>query len=147
MTKMIVLRGLPGAGKTTYAKAYQEEYPETVRVNRDSLRDMMYDGRWTKAREDLVRETENFIVQLALADDRDVIVDDTNLDPEVYFRWQELVENYNRATVQPVKLVTKDFHTSVKQCKINNAKRTGRARVSDEVIDRFYEKYLKNEKK
>lgn len=156
MSKMIVLRGLPGAGKTTFAKEYQKTHPETVRVNRDTLRDMMYDSQWTKEREKLVKETEEYIVQLALLEKRDVIVDDTNLDPDVFFKWQEVAKFHNENLVKgfirstddlSVEFEVKDFDTSVEQCKINNAKRTGRWRVPDDVIDRFYDKYLKNEKK
>src|SRR4029453_2439326 len=40
MAKLIITRGLPGSGKTTWAKAQ----PGTVRVNRDELRRMMHGG-------------------------------------------------------------------------------------------------------
>ncbi|HEX2774665.1 MAG TPA: AAA family ATPase, partial [Micromonosporaceae bacterium] len=43
MTRLIVTRGLPGSGKTTYARTLQ---PRVVRVNRDDLRRMLHGGRF-----------------------------------------------------------------------------------------------------
>ncbi|NUR25646.1 MAG: AAA family ATPase, partial [Catenulispora sp.] len=40
MPKFILTRGLPGSGKTTWAKAQ----PGFVRVNRDELRTMLHGG-------------------------------------------------------------------------------------------------------
>ena len=42
--KVILMRGLPGSGKSTYAKKVVEENPNAFkRINRDDLR-MMFDN-------------------------------------------------------------------------------------------------------
>ena len=41
MSKLIVLQGIPASGKSTWAKQWAKEYPNSrVVVNRDSLRSM-----------------------------------------------------------------------------------------------------------
>lgn len=40
--KIILTRGIPGSGKSTWARAWVEESPETrIRINYDDLRNMM----------------------------------------------------------------------------------------------------------
>lgn len=41
--KVIICRGLPGSGKTTFAKEYIKKnlFSKTVRINRDDIREMM----------------------------------------------------------------------------------------------------------
>lgn len=41
MAKIILCRGIQGSGKTTWAKNYCNEHPNSTRVNRDDLRAMM----------------------------------------------------------------------------------------------------------
>ena len=40
MPKVILCRGIQGSGKTTWAKQYCKEHPNTIRVNRDDIRQM-----------------------------------------------------------------------------------------------------------
>ena len=40
MAKIILCRGIQGSGKTTWAKQYCKEHPNTIRVNRDDIRQM-----------------------------------------------------------------------------------------------------------
>ena len=46
MTELRVTRGLPGSGKTTFARAWvEEDLVGRARVNRDELRVMLHNGR------------------------------------------------------------------------------------------------------
>ena len=36
--KIILCRGIQGSGKSTWAKRYCEEHPNTIRLNRDDIR-------------------------------------------------------------------------------------------------------------
>ena len=71
---MIICRGLPGSGKSTWAKAYQN----VTRVNRDDLREMMHGGVWSKSNEKLVVIARDAIIRATLRAGGSVIVDDTN---------------------------------------------------------------------
>jgi len=39
--KILFLSGLPGSGKSTYAYAYVKQNPNTVRINKDDIRDIL----------------------------------------------------------------------------------------------------------
>ena len=42
MSKLILTVGIPGSGKSTWSQQYIRENPNTVRVNSDRLREMLF---------------------------------------------------------------------------------------------------------
>lgn len=82
--ELIMTKGLPGSGKSTWAKARQEANPfKYKRVNKDSLREMLDNGGWNRGAEKFTLAVRNFIVQHALYNEKiSVIVDDTNFAPD-----------------------------------------------------------------
>ncbi len=82
MTRLIATRGLPGSGKSTWAEKYvlEHEAGTVVRVNRDSLRDMLHAGRWKGNKtEGITKLVRDQVICAALRQGKTVIVDDTNL--------------------------------------------------------------------
>ncbi|PZM90647.1 MAG: 5'-hydroxyl kinase, partial [Actinobacteria bacterium] len=77
MTRLILTRGLPASGKTTFARRLQ---PSVVRVNRDDLRRMLHGTRLlTQWAEGQVTVAQRAQVEALLRARVDVCVDDTNL--------------------------------------------------------------------
>lgn len=77
MPTLTMTKGLPASGKTTYAKKQSAK-----RVNKDDLRKMIDDGRWSKENEKFILLIRDVIIAATLAAGRDIIVDDTNLAPK-----------------------------------------------------------------
>lgn len=78
MNKLVITQGIPGSGKTTFARAWVEEDPQgRIRVNRDDIRSML-GPYWIPSREDLVTRIENMMVQSAVGQGYGVVVDATN---------------------------------------------------------------------
>lgn len=50
MSKLIILQGIPGSGKTTYARQFCKDHDNYVRVNRDDIRNMLGEY-WVPKRE------------------------------------------------------------------------------------------------
>ena len=132
---VLFLRGLPGSGKSTYARQLVTLQPDRwIRLNKDDLRGMMHDHKWSKGREALVVQTERQLAEQALADGLSVIVDDTNfaLKHEAYF--QELADDKN------VPFIVKFFDVPVEECIKRDLAR--RRSVGKDVILRMHAQHL-----
>lgn len=82
MVKLILTRGVPASGKSTWAKAWVAEAPEArLRVNRDNLRWTLgiKTGVGTREQENEVTHWQNEMIVRALKAGKDVVVDNTNL--------------------------------------------------------------------
>jgi len=88
--KLIMLKGLPASGKSTYAKELVKE--GVYRVNRDSIREMLNFGAFRD--EHMVVDIEKFVVRGYLGQGRSVVVDDCNLNPANIDMWHEVARLY-----------------------------------------------------
>lgn len=92
--KLIMTKGLPGSGKTTWAKIYLEKHPETVLVSKDDLRALMFNSAWTGRREKIILAARDLIIIEALKSGRNVVSHDTNFVPKHEARFRELAKEY-----------------------------------------------------
>jgi predicted kinase len=81
MPTLIITRGLPGAGKSTRARAWvAKDRAGRARVNRDDLRSMLHDGVWTgHDTETQIIGARDVLISSLLRRGLDVVCDDTNL--------------------------------------------------------------------
>lgn len=134
MAKMIILAGLPGAGKSTLAKKMVKQDPTYVRVNLDDIRSMLGTSDFSK--EKLVEQIELTSITYAFNQKYNVIVDDTNLNPKKINKLKVIAKQYNAEV--DYKLIS----TDVEECIRRDALRE--RPVGEDVIRRFYEKYHEN---
>lgn len=98
MGKIIILKGLPASGKSTWAKEVVAESGGKVkRINKDEIRAMIDAGKWSGDREKFVLQFRDNFIQSCMGRGYDVIVDDTNLHPKHVKHIEELVEKYNKS--------------------------------------------------
>lgn len=91
MSRIILTRGLPASGKSTWAKEFARVNHRVVRVSRDDLRAQMYPGTdYRYIDEDLITEAETALVRAALRNGKDVVVDAMHLQQKYINRWQRL---------------------------------------------------------
>jgi predicted kinase len=135
MTRLLVTRGLPASGKTTFARKLQ---PEVVRVNRDDLRRMMHGQRlFTQRAEAQVTHAQRAAVEALLRAGADVIVDDTNLRAKTVREWARLAARFH-ATFE-----VHDFtDVPLDECLRRDAERDEEDRVGEEAIRRMHGRYL-----
>jgi len=134
MPTLTITRGLPGSGKTTWAK----QQGGHVRVNRDDLRRMLHGGPlpngWAEAQVTLAQRAQ---VEALLRAGVNVICDDTNLYPRTA---RELAELGKLAGAE---IVVRDFtDVPVEECIARDANRSDAERVGEEVIRGMWQRYL-----
>ena len=92
MSKLLLLQGLPASGKSTTCKDLLSVYSNAIRINRDLLREMLHCNVWSGTKEDTTRDVAKMVAQYLLERGRMVIIDDTNLAPQVVANWRLLAE-------------------------------------------------------
>ncbi|WP_435109771.1 AAA family ATPase [Nocardiopsis synnemataformans] len=96
MSTLYIIRGLPGSGKTDWARRWTAADPERrARVNGDELRAMANNGWWVKdVAEGRTRATRDAVIGALLGRGLDVVCDDTNLQPRVVRALARLAERH-----------------------------------------------------
>lgn len=136
MQQVILTIGLPGSGKSTWAKEYCEKNTDWVRVNRDDLRRMR--GKyWLPKDEDMITDMERMCVAQALYNKKNVILDATNLNPKHI----NSLKNWFKSDSLEIEFIEKRFDVSPEECIKRDAKR-GNESVGEQVIWDMYYKYI-----
>lgn len=139
--KVIFTSGLPGSGKSTWAKEYCIKNKDWVRVNRDDLRNMR--GQyWLPKDEGLINSWERSFVKIAIGRNKNVIVDATNFNKKYKATMKhEIIEYCKDIGVQEPEFETKFFDVSIEECIKRDMKRPNS--VGEKVIRDMYNRYLK----
>jgi len=128
------LRGLPASGKSTFAKDFVDRNPGWLRINKDDLRLMLHNSKWSKDNEKQVLLVRDSMIIGALSRGYSVIVDDTNFASQHITNIQLIAEDYK------ADFEVKDFDVSLEECLKRNSERM--PRVPDRVILDMYNKYV-----
>lgn len=140
MAKIILCRGIQGSGKTTWAKQYCKEHPNTIRVNRDDIR-QMFSQKWSKELEQIVVDTELRAIDNALYEEMDVVVDDvSNLNRYTVDKIWDIVKKYQQMrSISDYGIIYQDLFTPLQECIERDSKRPNP--IGEEVIRKTYERY------
>lgn len=131
--KLLALRGLPGSGKTTYAKELANK--GWVRVNKDDLRAMLNNSKFSKDNESYILSLRDEIIISSLVQGKNVVVDDTNLDPKHLIAFESIAGEFLSD------FEIRFFDVDVKECIRRNSLRE--KPVPEKVIYTMYERYIK----
>ena len=135
MNKLIICRGLPASGKSTWAKQWVLEDPEhRVRINQDDIR-LMLGKYWVPSREKLVQEIQFDAIVEALSREFDVVIDNTNLNNKVLDQFNRLIK-----TFEDYEIEYKDFFDTPLSVCIERDKNRD-LQVTEKVIRSFYNNY------
>ena len=139
MKKVILTRGLPASGKTTWAKKIIKDNPGSYkRVNKDDLRELMDSSYWSKNNEKFILKMRDFIIIEALKEGYHVIVDDTNLHDKHYTHIKQMVnDEFGLGNIQ---VDYKDFNISIDEAIQRDLNRPNS--VGEKVIRDMYNKFI-----
>ncbi|AGA16237.1 pnk/pnl protein [Thysanoplusia orichalcea nucleopolyhedrovirus] len=144
--QLLVLIGISGSGKSTYAKSLKNY----LEINRDDVRvELFLNGDYTKlnafynqphkcrqSKEEQVTKAcvEKFLK--ATKKDINVVVSDTNLNPQATKMWQKL------AVTHDYKFDTRIINVSLETALERNYKRSDKFPLNPETIKKQYKKFL-----
>jgi T4 RnlA family RNA ligase len=129
---LILTKGLPASGKTTWAREYIQKHPETANLCKDDLRSQL---SGTGKREKRIVKVRDLLTEYYFEQGYSVIWSDTNLNPVHLNRAQELADKHQ------VKLVIQDFtHVPLAECIKRDLVRPNS--VGQAAIEQMYYDYL-----
>ncbi len=130
--KLILTKGLPASGKTTWAKEYIQKYPETANICKDDLRLQL--GA-TNKREKRVIKVRDLLTEYYFSQGYSVIWSDTNLNPVHLRRATELAEQHQ------AKVSIQDF-TKVELAECIRRDLVRPNSVGQQAIEQMYYDYI-----
>jgi|SRR5712664_1641828 len=139
MTELIILRGLPGCGKSTWAREWVGEDPaRRAEVNRDHLRRMMHDGVFLGSDTELqVTAARDAMISALLKRGVSVVSSDTNLPQRTA---RDLVKLAVHAKAEWQVEDMTDIHLD--ECILRNVKRDDKKPVPENVIRDYFARFI-----
>jgi predicted kinase len=116
MLELILTRGIPASGKSTWAKTWVLAGKNRVRINRDDIRMQLFNKEFG-VDEDAVTAVEDAMVAAALKAGNSVVVDDCNIQRKYINRLAAIGHRYG-ASVRVA-----EFRTNLNEALERNAKR------------------------
>lgn len=138
MTKVVFTKGLPGSGKSTWAKEFIKKYKNWKRVSRDDFRLMTSDQAFNPKNEGLVTKLVNAAIIEIIRSGYNIIIDATHLNEKYINQIKNFIkENYGTDIIYEVQSF---LHISIEECIKNDLKRPNS--VGSDVIYGMYERYM-----
>jgi predicted kinase len=144
MPKIILTKGLPGSGKSTWAREEIEQSKgQIVAITKDDLRKMFAP---TKKREKLVLQTRDTLTEMYLQQGLDVIWHDTNFNPIHFRKAMDIcteISKYREPEDKDIFYVeTKDFtDVPLEECIKRDLQRPNS--VGEKEIKKMWRQYIK----
>jgi predicted kinase len=140
--QLILTRGLPASGKSTWAEKELIKNPDFIRVERDLLRDQLFGHRdyakLTAENENTVTAIQRAMAVAAWKIGKSVIVSDTNLRAKFVREWAKLAAKYN------VNFSLRVFEENLDELLIRNSMREHF--IDEKVIHSMWNKFTKDGK-
>lgn len=135
MIKVYLTKGLPGSGKSTWAKELIDKNPNSYkRINKDDLRAMVDNGKYSSDNEKFILKIRDSLILLAIQNGKHVIIDDTNLDLKHELHIKDLIKG-------KAEIVIQDFtEVPLETCIQRDLKRI--SSVGEKVIRNMHKQYL-----
>jgi predicted kinase len=141
MKTILILKGLPASGKSTFArKLVDESKGAWKRLNKDELRAMLDNSEHSVPNEKFVERVRDIMLVEALKEGKHVVIDDTNLSDRPVERIKQVVERYKKDTGQQVKIEFKEMETSLEESLARDE--TREKKVGRDVIMRMYKQHI-----
>ena len=123
LIKIKILSGIPGCGKSTWARDFIAKNPDTKRINRDDLRMMFDDSRFTDGNESFVNKAKLALVKTCIDFDKDMVIDDTHCYADYLVWFIGEIRAYAKGIDKPITIEIVDFDVDIDTALDRNNKR------------------------
>lgn len=148
--QVIILKGLPGSGKSTYCKEIVAKEPSKWKhINKDSLREMIDYSKWSRENEQFVDTIQYYILRRALLGGYNVLFDNCNMRSDIFKQITKIAQEVmliEAETIDSINVIEQILDTSLNDCIERDSKRTGIACVGKDVIVNMYNRYVAGNK-
>jgi predicted kinase len=135
MKKCEILVGIPGSGKSTYAKQLVAKDPSNwVRISNDDLRAMLNGSVWTSEYEKIITDARNYLIRDAFKRGKNVVIDNLNINRRHFDDVCKIAKSVNA----DIQVYEKSFYIEVEEAIERDSKREGKAKVGEEVIRKYW---------
>lgn len=142
MNTIIILKGIQGSGKSTWARIWVNQDSEhRIRINKDDIRRMLGEY-WVPSREKLVSQIQQSILHNALNNNFNIVIDNMNLNDWEVKKITDTITFHNQYSdkEERYKIKYKDFfNISLEECIKRDSKRENP--IGEEVIRSTFDKY------
>jgi predicted kinase len=133
--------GLQASGKTSWStKKVDDGKGSIVNINKDDLRSMLHNNNHSKGRESLVIQMQEAMIDVALEDNKNIIISDTNLNPVHIQRIKDKFADRAEIVVEDSFL-----QVSLEECIARDKNRT--KSVGEKAIRDTYNRWIKKDEK
>ncbi len=141
--KVIILRGLPGSGKSTWAKEkLRKGGSDWKRICRDDLRGMLDNyAPWDFDIELFQLSARDILIEHALLSGYNVIIDDLHVNPDNIVNLAHLLRRIRAASDHKIIASIKFFDIPVEEC-IKRDSQRGLYSVGEKFIRHMSDRYL-----
>lgn len=134
--KIILCKGLPASGKSTYAKQLCKDDPNFIRINKDDIRELLGSPIFSNTFENQVLDIERKMGLAILETGKSLIIDDTNFAKKHQIYWSQI------ASARGIIIDVINFDVPVEECIERDLKRE--KPVGKAVIMDMYKKYIES---
>ena len=135
--EVILCVGIPGSGKSTWAKSVVASDPHNwVRINNDDIRAMINGSQYSRETEKFVAATRMSMLREALKRNRNVIIDNLNITSD---HWTQTVLEC-QAMNKDITISEKIFFVPLETAIERDSKREGTAKLGADIISSWWKK-------
>lgn len=132
--EVIMCKGAIAAGKSSWARKMCES-GDYVRVNKDDIRDQIFNGKWNRGLEKTVMQVEEAMARAALSGDKSVIIDSTNFAAKHEARFRRVAEEFG------AEFSIKLFEAPLSECIRRDSLRP--KPVGEKAIRQMFDQYIR----
>ncbi len=136
MPKIIMLKGLPASGKSTWAKERVKK-GGAIRISLDDIRASVFGG-WSVKKEKACLRLRDDMARFAIAEGKTAIIDATNLNPKHEYRLRALADELGVGFE-----INDEFLKKTPEECIENDLHRGSEAVGAKVIWEMYDKWIR----